>query len=183
MDSGETISLTWKAGGMINRIILGNIISLGAAACLTFSCIVKDQKRAYGWQMGESIFLSLSSICFASWAGLSTLLLSILRNWLAMHERFTERLMIVFSVITVVLGLLLNSKGWVGLLPVAATLELTCCNYKAKTLRQTRIGFLINILMWMVYSYMILDIVSGVTQTISAIACIVALWKMNVTPS
>lgn len=161
---------------MTYAILLGNIISSFSSICLIFSCLAKEQKKAYCWQMGESFFLFLSSICFSSWSGATTMFISVIRNYLTIKNNFTVRWMCFFSLLSLFIGIHVNTKGMVGLIPILATIQLTYCNYRVKTLLGTKLSFLFNIILWVIYSYSIFDFVSGTTQAISGFFCVYSLF-------
>ena len=53
-----------------------------------------------------------------------------IRNLLVANDRYTKPMMTVFLILTIVAGVLANTRGLVGLLPVFATVEYTiCCHY------------------------------------------------------
>ena len=56
-----------------------------------------------------------------AWSGLVTLLLSSLRMLLILYNTYNRRQMAVFCVLTVAVGLWVNTRGLLGLLPIVAT--------------------------------------------------------------
>ena len=117
----------------MNRILLGNLISFLASLMLTAGCLMKDPKKVYAMQVAENLTLVVSSVCFGSWSGITTLLISTVRNVLLVKGHFDKKRMYLFSVLVTVCGLAVNNKGWIGLLPVLATVILTVCNYYARS--------------------------------------------------
>ena len=109
----------------MNRILLGNLISFLASLMLTAGCLMKDPKKVYAMQVAENLTLVVSSVCFGSWSGITTLLISTVRNVLLVKGHFDKKRMYLFSVLVTVCGLAVNNKGWIGLLPVLATVILT----------------------------------------------------------
>lgn len=163
---------------MTHEILAGNLISAFASIFLVLSCWVSDRKRAYLLQAGESGCLCLSSVFFRSWAGLSTVFLSTVRNLLTAYGKYTNRLMWIFTVLVVALGLAVNNRGLIGLLPIAATVQLTVCNYYLKEILPIKWSFFANTVMWGIYDFAILDIVSGITQVIACLVCLVSILRL-----
>ena len=61
---------------------------------------------------------------------MTTLVFSAIRDLLVANDRYTKPMMTVFLILTIVAGVLANTRGLVGLLPVFATVEYTiCCHY------------------------------------------------------
>ncbi len=160
-------------------IILGNIISFIAALFMFASGWTKDRDRTFLYQILENLVLCAANVCFRSWAGISTLLLSSARNWLVMKDRYTKRLMYVFIVLVIAIGLMINNRGPVGILPIAATVQLSVCNQYAKTLIQHKLSLFINTAVWLVYDLCILDISSTVSQTIMCILTAVTIVRLK----
>ena len=163
----------------MNRILLGNLISFFASLALTAGCLMKDPKKVYGMQVTENLILVVSSACFGSWSGISTLLVSTARNIFLVTGRFDKRPMYVFIVLVTVCGLAVNNKGMIGLLPVLATVILTVCNYYAREVRAIKWSRFINIVLWAVYFFAILDVISGITQVVIAAVTLVSIWRMR----
>ena len=162
----------------MNRILIGNLLSACASGCLAASCVVNDKRRAYFFQMMESLLLTISACFFGVWSSMSTQLVSTVRNGLVMKEKFTTRLMIVCTVLTTVIGVAVNNRGLIGLIPVAATVQLTLCNYFVRSLRGVKISFLINVILWTIYSYCILDIAYGTASAVIAVLTVISLIRL-----
>ena len=162
----------------MKNILIGNIISAVASVFLAVSCVVNDKRKAYFCQLMESVFLVISSVFFFAWVRLITQALAVGRNYLVMNEKFTARLMWAFTIVGTVIGLIVNTEGWLGLMPIAATIQLTLCNYYCRSLKATKWGFLVNVLIWGTYSFLILDFAYGAANVAIAIAGFVSLWKL-----
>ena len=164
---------------MTPRILTGNAISLIAAGFLFAGCCTKDRDRTFLYQIFEALLLCLANVFFGSWAGISTLLLSALRNFLVMKHRYTQKLMWVFVALVIGIGLAINNRGFVGLLAIAATVELSIANYYAVRLITIKIFLLINTIMWLLYDLCILDISSTAAQVITCIGIIITLVQLH----
>lgn len=158
--------------------MLGNLISLGASVFLAISCCARDHKRTYFFQAAESATLCVSSVFFAAWAGLSTQAVSVVRNALVMKGRFSTRWMMFFTVLVVVLGVAVNDRGMIGLLPVAATVQLTLCNHFCRTMPQIKGSFMVNAVLWVAYSLYIGDYVTGGTQVVMLCLTGVSIYRL-----
>ncbi len=75
-------------------------------------------------------------------------------------------MMTVFLILTIVAGVLANTRGLVGLLPVFATVEYTiCCHYIVGE-KATKCSIFVNVLLWVIYSFLICDLSTAVSDTI-----------------
>ena len=163
----------------MNRILLGNLISFLASLALTAGCLMKDPKKVYAMQVAENLILVASSICFGSWSGISTLLVSTARNVLLVKGRFDKRMMYLFIALVTVCGLAVNNKGLIGVLPVLATVILTMCNYYAKEILAIKWSLVVNLVLWALYFFMILDVISGCTQVVIIAVTLVSIYRMR----
>lgn len=163
----------------MNRIIIGNMISFLASIALTAGCLMKDPKKVYGMQVTENVILIVSSACFGSWSGISTLLVSTVRNILLVKGMFDKRMMYLFMILVTGCGLAVNNKGLIGLLPVFATVILTVCNYYAREIMAIKWSLFINIVLWAIYFFAILDVVSGITQVVIAVVTIASIFQLR----
>ena len=162
----------------MRSILIGNLISAAASVFLGLSCCVNDRRRAYFYQVLESALLVVSSVFFLAWVRLITQALAVERNLLVMKNRFTGRMTVLFSILAVGIGLAVNTEGLLGLMPIAATVQLTLCNYYCTSIRATKLGFLANVVLWGVYSFWILDFASGAAQVVIGVISLVSLRKL-----
>ena len=155
------------------------MISFLASIALTAGCLMKDPKKVYGMQVTENVILIVSSACFGSWSGISTLLVSTVRNILLVKGMFDKRMMYLFMILVTGCGLAVNNKGLIGLLPVFATPMLTVCNYYAREIMAIKWSLFINIVLWAIYFFAILDVVSGITQVVIAVVTIASIFQLR----
>ena len=152
----------------MDRILIGNMISMLASVFLILSCWVNTKKSAYLFQILE----------FEAWTQLSTLTLSVLRNYLVMTERYDRRMMWIFSCLVVIFGLAVNNLGLLGLLPITATVILAMCNYYLQDIMAIKWSFLFNCVLWGIFGFAIRDYVSGITQVVTCCIGLVSIVKL-----
>lgn len=160
---------------MSKNIIVGNIFSFIASCFLVYSCITSSRKKAYFFQMMESVMLCFSSVCFGMWAGLVTLIISIVRNLLVVFDKLDAHKIVICTISVFVFGVIINDKGLIGLMPVIGTIQLTLCSFYIKNLIGTKLSFLCNIIIWAVYSLLIYDFAAGLTQFVIAVITIFSI--------
>ena len=166
---------------MINlpvNIIIGNAISLFAGIFLILSMWVNDEKEAYKHQFLNAFFLTISSIFFLSWTGVTTMALAASRNVMVYNDKLTFNWTIFFIILSVVFGLAVNTKGIIGLLPIIAIVQITLCNYYLKTIKWIKLSFIVNELFYIVYFIAIWDFSSSVIESITAIIGLISLFKL-----
>ena len=160
------------------NIIIGNIISLIAGVFIILSMWVNDEKKAYFYQFLNAFILIISSVFFFSWTGVTTMAIAATRNMMVYKDRLTLRWTVFFIVISVVLGLMVNTMGFVGLLPIIAIVQITLCNYYLKTIKSIKTSFIVNSAIYIVYFLAILDFSSAAIESVTALIGVVALFKL-----
>ena len=160
------------------NIIIGNVISFIAGIFIILSMWVNDEKQAYKYQFLNAFILMISSVFFLSWTGVTTMAIAASRNAMVYKDKLTMNWTIFFIVISVVLGLLVNTMGFVGLLSIIAIIQITLCNYYLKTIKPIKIGFIVNSAIYIVYFLAILDFASATIESITALIGVVALVRL-----
>lgn len=165
------IELPWN-------IIAGNIISFIAGIFLILSMWVNDEKEAYKHQFLNAFVLMISSIFFLSWTGVTTMAIAATRNVFVYKDKLTLNWTIFFIILSVVIGLMVNSMGFIGLLPIIAIVQITICNYVLKSIKWIKMSFIVNELFYIVYFIAIWDISSTVIESITALIGIYSFFKL-----
>lgn len=148
------------------RLVTGNVISMIAACFLAASCVSRDNRRVFLYQCMESLLIAVASIFFASYAAVITMSLSALRNYLVSCGKYSRGVMIAFVTVSTTLGIVFNMRGWLGLMPVLATTEYAVCCYCIRGVLATKWSILINILLWVIYSFLILDFSTAISNAV-----------------
>ncbi len=164
----------------MTNLIIGNIISLVAALFMAASCCVNDHRKVFTYQAVECALICVASVFFGSWAGVTTMALSATRNYLVSRDKFSHNLMLLFLVLVVALGLLANNRGLMGLIPIVATVEYTICCHYVKGIKAVKCSIFVNTLMWVVYSFMIMDFSTGLTDLTVLVIDVVSILRLHV---
>lgn len=165
------MSLAWN-------VVVGNGISLFAGIFLVISYYINDAKKAYFYQFLNAFILAISSVFFFSWVGITTMLIAAIRNLMVYYDRLTRNWTIVFLVVTVVLGIYVNTLGFVGLLPVIAVIEITLCNFLLKSIKPIKLSFIVNSLIYIIYFFAIYDFTSVAIESFTALVGMVSLVQL-----
>lgn len=160
-------------------LLIGNFISFIAAIFMIASCIVKEKEQIFIYQFLECMLLAFSSIFFGSISGVTTLVCSAGRNLLVAKNKFTKMAMYLFVVLTFTTGMIANTKGIIGLLPIIATIEYTICCHYIKGVTATKYSIFVNVFIWIIYSFAIYDFSTGITDVIVLIIDTFAIIKIH----
>ena len=63
-----------------------------------------------------------------------------------------------------IFGFMANNRGIVGLMPVFATVEYTLCCHFIRDVKKTRISVLFNESIWLIYSFLVRDYSTAMTD-------------------
>ena len=160
------------------NIVIGNVISLIAGVFIILSMWVNDEKQAYKYQFLNAFILLISSVFFFSWTGVVTMAISASRNAMVYFDRLTFSWTMFFIAVSVVFGLLVNTMGLVGVLPIIAIIQLSLCNYYLKTIKPIKISFIVNSAIYVVYFLAIWDISSASIESFTALVGLVSLARL-----
>ena len=160
------------------NIIIGNAISLVAGIFIILSMWVNDEKQAYKYQFWNAFILIISSVFFFSWTGVTTMAIAASRNAMVYYDRLTSYWTVFFIVISVVLGLMVNTLGLVGLLPIIAIVQITLCNYYLKSIKTIKTSFIVNSAIYIVYFLAILDFSSAAIESVTALIGLISLTRL-----
>lgn len=165
------------------NIVIGNIISLIAGFFIILSMWVNDEKKAYKYQFLNALILVISSVFFLSWTGVVTMAIAAARNAMVYKDKLTFKWVTVFIVVSVVLGLMVNTLGLVGLLPIIAIVQLSLSNYYLKTIKAIKISFIINSGIYVIYFVMIYDFSSTIIEGVTTLIGLIALLRLLISNS
>ena len=160
------------------NLVIGNIISLIAGIFIILSMWVNDEKKAYFYQFLNAFILMISSVFFFSWTGVVTMAIAASRNLMVYYDKLTMKWTIFLIMLSVILGLAVNTLGFVGLLPIIAIIQITLCNYYLKTIKPIKTSFIVNSGIYIVYFLAILDFSSAAIESITALIGVISLVKL-----
>lgn len=163
----------------MNSILIGNLISLGAACFTIASAWSGYRKRIYLYQAAQCFFLAQANIFFNSISGVTTYIICTIRNVLLAYDRFTAKLCIIMVSCVGIIGLSVNNRGFIGIIPVIATALYTIVCFYVKRQPTIKANIIVNLILWAVYDILIHDYVSFSVDTGSAIVAVISIfhWK------
>ena len=159
--------------------VLGNILSLVGAIFLSSSCIVKTKRGVVILQLFQCMFMAAAQIVFGKGAGAVSMLVAGVRNVLIFFDKFGGFMAVVLSLITLALGLYLNSGGLIGLIPTLVGVVYTIALYIIKDVRRLKVALCILLYGWIVYSGLIFDIFGMISNTLAQVLNVITLKKMS----
>lgn len=137
-------------------IIIGNLLSLCATVSDSISSTRKTYKSIMLVQTVSQIFFIASAVVLKGYSAATQNVVSIFRNLFAVRGKRNRLVEWFFVAAAVVLGLVFNNLGFVGLLPVLANLEYSIAVFRFQNNELAlKISFLITISMFTVFNIVI----------------------------
>ena len=159
-------------------IILGNVFSLCASISDTLSSSRKTAKGVLLVQCLSQVFYLASTLALKGYSAAVQNAVSIFRNLAAISKKENKLVEWILVILGVVLGLLFNNRGFIGLLPVVANLEYTLAVFRFKdNERALKIAFAICIALFMVFNVALLNFVGAITNAMVLVMTILFVVK------
>lgn len=163
---------------MKTAIIVGNIFSLCAMITDSISGTRKKHSEIMAVQIVSQLFYGASSIALKGYSSTAQNAVAIFRNFAAMKNVKSKVLEWVLILAGVVLGIVFNNRGLLGWLPIVANFEYSVSVFKLKENEKAlKIAFIINMIMYAVFSAVIMNYVGVLSCTVIAITTTVSLIK------
>lgn len=162
----------------ITYIILGNVCSLLAMGTDSISASRKNIKGMLWMQNVSQLIYAIGSFLLKGYSAIVQNVVCILRNLTVIKgikSKFIEWLLLTLGV---VVGLYFNNLGFVGLLPIIANLQYGLAVFHFKNNENViRISFLILTVLFVFFSFAVLNLIGVFTNSVVAISTIVFLIK------
>ncbi len=163
---------------MVNEVIVGNTCSLCAMVTDSFSGTRKKHSQIHGIQMISQVFYGAGSIILKGYSSTAQNIVAILRNLAAMKETKSKLIEWLLIILGVVLGAVFNNRGLLGWLPIIANLEYSVSIFRFRDNEKgLKIAFIINMLMYSVFSFIILNYVGAAANIFVAVTTAVSLFR------
>lgn len=160
-------------------IILANIMSGIGMLLLVYSTFSKSKKKMLWIQVGDCFFNALGCLLAGSYSAMITNTVSMIRNILNAKGFMTKVLSYIVAVILLVLGVVVNKKGLIGLLPPVASVIYTIWLERGKTAQSLRFGLIVNLVLWLIHDFYVGLYVSGITDILLIIVTVINIIRFR----
>lgn len=162
---------------MATYLIIGNLFSLLSVMCLAVSVVKKNKNDLVLWQLWSIVFSVFSCFALRAYAALITCITDLIRNILAYKNRLTFQLTSILVILSIVIGLIINNLGWIGLLAIIASASYTIFMYTTKDEQQMRWALLLNQSLWFIHSLYIQSYPSAITEFILSVWTLIQIYR------
>lgn len=136
---------------MINNSLLANIFSCIGTFLLAYSTFSKSKKNMLWIQVGDCGFNALGNFFIGSYSAMTTNFICLIRNIINAKGKLNNFLLSIISVFILIIGILVNKIGYIGLLPPIASVQYTIWSSKVKSAQGLRYGLIINLILWFIH--------------------------------
>ena len=159
-------------------IIIGNILSLCATISDSISGTRKKHSQIMYVQIVSQFFYGASSIVLQGYSSTAQNIVAVFRNFAAAKNVKSRVLEWILIVAGVVLGVVLNNRGLLGLLPIVANLEYSIAVFRFKDNQKAlKLSFILNMIMYATFSLVIMNYVGVASCSVIAVTTAVSLIK------
>lgn len=158
-------------------ILIGNIVALCACIMLVVVGCCKKKKNALVAEIVESGFFAFSDGILGGTSGIVTNAMAILRNILCYFNRMNWPIKVALCAATLGFGVLFNSLGIIGILPLFGTC-LYICFMDTQDELKFKIVFAITMPLWIAFDWYIHSYVGFICDVLCFAGALVAIARI-----
>lgn len=160
------------------EIICGNVASILASITDSISATRKTDKEVLLVQCVSQAFYSAAAIFLKGYSALTQNIVAVGRNLYGVYGRGRKAVEWGLVVLAVVLGIVFNNRGGIGLLPVLANLEYSIAVFQCKGKpRMLKLALAINMFLYTVFNVVILNYTGAILNCIVGIIALIDVFR------
>ncbi len=160
------------------QIVIGNMIAFIASILMVFAGLQKKKKKILFIQIIQIALSVISNLVLGGYTGAIINAVSCVRDILCYKDKMGNKEKIIIIVLAVGLSITFNNLGWIGLLPVVATV-LYIIFMNTKDVVRFKYLIIFSMIMWLVYDIYIKSYTSGIFDFMSVIANLIAIYQIK----
>ena len=162
----------------MNEVLVGNICSLGAMVTDSISGTRKKHHEILAIQILSQLFYGAGTIILKGYSSTAQNVVAIFRNLAAIKGVKHKAVEWILISLGVILGILWNNRGLLGWLPILANLEYSVAMFSFKeNTTGLKTAFLVNMLMYSVFSFLIMNYVGAAANIVVAVTTAISLFR------
>lgn len=163
---------------MMNRILLGNLLSLAGAGCMAGIGFLKDRRKILLMQCVQYGIMGAANLVLGGITGGLSALVSIARNLLCSNRKMTLPVKLMFTAVLAVLSITANTAGWLGILPI-----LSACVYTwfldLQDERRLKAALILSQVFWLVYDLSLYNYVSFAFDIVTIATNLIGIFSLT----
>lgn len=141
------------------EIVLGNVFSLLAMFSDSFSAKQTSRNKILLVQILSQVFYTLSSFVLKGYSATFQNATNIFRNLFVIYGKQSKVVEYLFFATALILGVIFNNRGFVGLLPIIANLEYTIAVFRIHDEYKLKLAFLVTVVLFGIFNLYIYNFV------------------------
>ena len=159
-------------------VLIGNICSFLAMITDAVSATCKTAKGVLWVQSLSQLIYCIGTTVLKGYSGAVQNAVSILRNFVAIKEVNSKILRWVLVALGVVLGIVFNNRGWMGLLPVLANLQYSLAVFQFRNNGNAlKISLAISVFLYAIFNIALLNVVGVCTNLFIMVTTLIVLLR------
>ena len=160
----------------MNHIVVANIIALIASLLMIYTGFVYKKNKIIYLQAIQKVFLIISDLILGGITGALTNFIGLIRNILCYKDKLKLKQKIILIIISVILALLINNIGFIGMLPIISIYtwfidEKNIVKFKKITIYTT--------MLWFIYDTYIQSYSSAAFYLMTILSNIYAIYRLH----
>ena len=162
----------------MTQVVIGNIIALIASILMVLAGLQKKKKKILFIQIIQIALSVISNLVLGGYTGAIINALSCVRDILCYKDKMGTKEKIIIIILAVGLSLAFNNLGWIGLLPLIATVVYILF-MSTKDVVKFKLLIIFSMIMWLLYDLYIKSYTSSAFDFASIIANLFAIWQIK----
>ncbi|MBQ9425974.1 MAG: YgjV family protein [Erysipelotrichaceae bacterium] len=155
----------------MNEVLIANILMVIGEGILFVASSRKSKKQILLFQIASMVIMAVASYLLKGYGAIVMDVIGITRNVLSISNIASRYLTYLFISAAVVFGILFNSNGILGFLPIIANVSQSLIIISRKsTVRQIRFVCAFSSFCWGIYNFVIKGYAGVVTNLINAVS-------------
>lgn len=158
------------------QIIIGNIIALKASLLMVYSGLIKKKEKIIYVQTVQIGMSVISNIVLGGITGAIINAISCIRNILCYKNKLTNKEKTIIILVSIVLSLLFNNLGFIGILPLISTVVYTLLMNTIDVIKLKKL-IIFTMIMWFIYDIYLKAYTSAIFDFMTIITNSIAIYK------
>ncbi len=159
-------------------LIIGNVIALISSIIMVSCGLIKKKKHIIYWQTIQMILFVISNLVLGGITGAIINAIGCFRNILCYKEKLNFNWKAIITIISIVLSLVFNNMGLIGLLPVIST-TVYIWLMDIKDVVKFKYLIIFTMIMWSIYDFSIKSYTSVIFDILCIISNVIGIIKVR----
>ncbi len=176
---GKCYLLSLK-GGLFMDIIIANVVTVIASLSLLYASSRKERNQTLIFQIVFLLLINISNMILKTYTAIVVNMIGIIRNILVMIDKNKMSYNVVLLVLSLVIGIIVNTNGLLGYLPIIANAEETIVILDQRSkVEHIKIAGAISCFLWTIFMLVCKNYTGAFFNLVTAITYISYLFKKN----